>query len=294
MLFGLLPYAIDLDYACFAFLRKWRFFLERKPNANEPDANYCCLHGHAGFSSLAADEYYFSRSGNDSTGDGSISTPWKTVGKLNSLDLEPGDVAHFERGGVWDDGEQLLLEEEDPGDSSDRVTITDYGDATNDPPRIFNNTFLSNFGGSEYLDSIKIEKIGGDLFDVKNVSILHNYFYKVARAIAGGDFVSGVTIDYNYYSEDATDIVFDGTTYHSIAAWQSCGSTPTRDCHGGVADSHFCSDPPYLPDEDCCGMDPNPLAGLGTSIAELGDDFYGAPHADPPVVGAAESGECDE
>lgn len=36
-------------------------------------------------------DYYFSAVGNDLTGDGSSASPWKSISKLNSLDLEPGD-----------------------------------------------------------------------------------------------------------------------------------------------------------------------------------------------------------
>jgi hypothetical protein len=36
-------------------------------------------------------DYHFSGLGSDSAGDGSLAHPWQSIGKLNSLDLNPGD-----------------------------------------------------------------------------------------------------------------------------------------------------------------------------------------------------------
>ncbi len=44
---------------------------------------------------LSAANYYFSALGNDAIGNGSLASPWKTIGKFNTLDLNPGDSAYF-------------------------------------------------------------------------------------------------------------------------------------------------------------------------------------------------------
>jgi len=48
-----------------------------------------------------ADDYYFSATGNDTTGEGSQANPWQTIDKLNTLDLNPGDNVYFRAGDMF-------------------------------------------------------------------------------------------------------------------------------------------------------------------------------------------------
>lgn len=50
-----------------------------------------------------AGKYYVSNSGDDANDGRTPETAIRTVGKLNSMDVRPGEVVLFERGGVWRD-----------------------------------------------------------------------------------------------------------------------------------------------------------------------------------------------
>lgn len=75
-------------------------------------------------------QYYFSQSGDDTTGDGSQGNPWKTKTKANSvISALTGAAAFlFNRGDTWEDTTPLVV-------NKDNVTIAAYG--TGDKP-LFN------------------------------------------------------------------------------------------------------------------------------------------------------------
>ena len=62
---------------------------------------------------VIATEYYFSGSGNDQTGNGTQISPWRTITKFNTLDLEPGDKAFFRAGDTFVGS--LMLDQSDSG-----------------------------------------------------------------------------------------------------------------------------------------------------------------------------------
>ena len=83
-------------------------------------------------SPLSASQYFFSATGNDQAGNGSQASPWRSVTKFNSLDLNPGDGVFFHAGDVFHGS--LLLDANDTGtDSSGNliapITISSYGGA---------------------------------------------------------------------------------------------------------------------------------------------------------------------
>ena len=45
-----------------------------------------------------ASDFHFGAAGNDVSGDGSLANPWRSIAKLNALDLEPGDNVLFHAG----------------------------------------------------------------------------------------------------------------------------------------------------------------------------------------------------
>jgi hypothetical protein len=69
--------------------------------------------------------FFISPSGND-TNNGSRLAPWKTINKLNSTKLHPGDTVCFESGHIFDG--HILVGSSDAGMSDHPVTITSYGD----------------------------------------------------------------------------------------------------------------------------------------------------------------------
>ncbi len=68
-------------------------------------------------------DYYVSNSGNDGNSGTSPASPWRTLEKVNRFPFAPGDVVHFQRGGVWRG--QLIPRS---GSEKGYVTYTAYGD----------------------------------------------------------------------------------------------------------------------------------------------------------------------
>jgi hypothetical protein len=75
--------------------------------------------------SLAANatNYYISSAGNDANDGTSISTPWKTIAKINNSTFLPGDSILFRRGGMW--REQLVIPSS--GVAGKLITFSAYG-----------------------------------------------------------------------------------------------------------------------------------------------------------------------
>jgi hypothetical protein len=83
-------------------------------------------------SSFASD-YYFSNTGNDQTGNGSLINPWRSIGKFNTLDLSPADSVYFRAGDTFHGS--LSLDQLDSGsDASGNliapIAIGSYGGAS--------------------------------------------------------------------------------------------------------------------------------------------------------------------
>ncbi|MBX7102659.1 MAG: DNRLRE domain-containing protein [Gemmataceae bacterium] len=94
--------------------------------------------------------YYFSQSGDDLTGRGTLDSPWKSLAKAQSI-LQEGaaDVRfRFRRGDVWRETTVLQTSYHRNG----QLTVDDYGDPLLDRPRFsrflqLNNNW-TNFGGA--------------------------------------------------------------------------------------------------------------------------------------------------
>src|SRR5262245_17985541 len=65
---------------------------------------------------VIAVDYYFSGSGNDESGNGTKVSPWRTINKFNSLDLNPGDNVFFRAGEIFFGS--LALDQNDTGTNS--------------------------------------------------------------------------------------------------------------------------------------------------------------------------------
>ena len=78
------------------------------------------------FKSGMAATYYFSSAGNDQTNSGtSIASPWRSIDKLNTLDLNPGDVVLFQGGATFTGS--IYLETTDMGTSTQPIVVSSYG-----------------------------------------------------------------------------------------------------------------------------------------------------------------------
>lgn len=78
------------------------------------------------FITSRAATYYFSPSGNDQTNSGTtLASPWRSIDKLNTIDLNPGDVVLFE-GGITFTG-SIYLETTDMGTSTQPIVVSSYG-----------------------------------------------------------------------------------------------------------------------------------------------------------------------
>lgn len=80
--------------------------------------------------------YYVSSSSGSDSNPGTISQPFATLSKVNTLNLNQGDTVYLKRGDTWTD-EYLELQVADQGSSTSPVTISAYGTG-NDP--IINRT----------------------------------------------------------------------------------------------------------------------------------------------------------
>ncbi|MDQ0853331.1 hypothetical protein QFZ79_001442 [Arthrobacter sp. V4I6] len=80
--------------------------------------------------SAAGTAYYVSAAGNDSNSGRSSSTPWKTLTKVNSVVLAPGDTVRFRRGDTWFGG----IVTAQSGTSTAPITLNGYG--TGNPPTV--------------------------------------------------------------------------------------------------------------------------------------------------------------
>ncbi len=85
----------------------------------------------AAVSPLSAASYYVSSSSGAATdsGPGTMAQPWKTIAKVNSTTLAPGDTVHFLRGDTW----RETLSPPNSGNAANRVTFTAYGAGTVKP-----------------------------------------------------------------------------------------------------------------------------------------------------------------
>lgn len=69
--------------------------------------------------------YYLSSTGSDSNSGLSVSTAWRSISKLNTINFQPGDVILFEAGSVFPGN--LLLEAADAGTPALPILFSSYG-----------------------------------------------------------------------------------------------------------------------------------------------------------------------
>ncbi|MDR3668675.1 MAG: right-handed parallel beta-helix repeat-containing protein [Ignavibacteriaceae bacterium] len=88
--------------------------------------------------SASAATYYVANNGSDANSGTSISSPWKTISKVNSKVFIPGDIILFRRGDTWSE----ILTPQGSGNSTTPVIFDAYG--TGNLPIIDGGTTLNN------------------------------------------------------------------------------------------------------------------------------------------------------
>jgi hypothetical protein len=109
------------------------------------EAIYCFLIAVFATLNLQAATYYVSTNGNDSYNGTSVSTPWKTIAKVNAQTLLPGDKVLFQAGGIW--REELELK---PGSTGygNRVYYGRYDSGVN--PKILGSNIATTWTTTAY------------------------------------------------------------------------------------------------------------------------------------------------
>ena len=151
--------------------------------------------------SYAIDYYVSSSLGNNSNNGLSVSTPWKTLSKVNSFSFQPGDIIHFKRGDIWYN-QSLYIKYS--GTSVNPITYTDYG--TGNLPEISGMGTLSN--------TISWTNQGSDIWTITlDNTIVPNwgYFYRLQRLYINGQEVLGAAK--NIVSEVGT-LIPDTVKFH--------------------------------------------------------------------------------
>jgi hypothetical protein len=111
------------------------------------------------------DAYYIdSEIGNDTNDGLSETTAWRSLARIDEIDLLPGDTIKFKRGS----GFQGTLYINDSGEENKYIVLTSYGD-TNDHPPAFTSTVFSP-GESKYGNCIRLT---GDYIIVENLHFEH-------------------------------------------------------------------------------------------------------------------------
>ncbi len=108
---------------------------------------------------IHAGSYYFSELGNDTTGNGTQSSPWQSIGKLNSLSLSASDSIYL-RGGDTFTGGISFTSNQAKDFSANPITLSSWGGAA---------SATINSGSST---GLYVQNIGG--FNISNLNFLGN------------------------------------------------------------------------------------------------------------------------
>jgi hypothetical protein len=119
--------------------------------------------------------YIDSNSGNDTNKGTSESTPWKSLTKLESFELNPGDTVRFKRGSSFKNRLDITCS----GTSDRKITLSDYGNKSLPPPSFTNQ----NFKQDDFGNCIKIK---GSYIVIENLLFKHTPTYVEGEYITEG------------------------------------------------------------------------------------------------------------
>ncbi|MFT3702833.1 MAG: right-handed parallel beta-helix repeat-containing protein [Agriterribacter sp.] len=172
--------------------------------------------------------YYFSNAGND-TNEGTSYSPWKSITKLNTVQLNPGDSVCFKGGEIFDG--TVLLDSNDAGSADKHIIITSYGggEATVNGGSIealsvSNTSFVDvshlKFQGAgrksgntkngvffSYASNIHIDSIEVQGFQKAGVQIYVGHHIIIRNVYAHDNGYAGINISGASQKSDCTDVL---------------------------------------------------------------------------------------
>lgn len=174
--------------------------------------------------------YYLSNSGNDMY-EGTVMHPWKTIEKLNAIQLKPGDSVCFKAGEIFSG--TVLLDSNDAGIENKNIVITSYGDgkATIDggvdaaltahqtkyiylnklkfigAGRKSGNTKNGVFFG--YSNNINIDSIEVQGFQKAGVQVFVGHHINIKNVLAHDNGFAGINVTGATQKEDCTDVLIN-------------------------------------------------------------------------------------
>jgi parallel beta-helix repeat protein len=179
-----------------------------------------------------ARDYYLSPSGNDSTGDGSISRPFFTLTKAARSATVPGDRVFLRGGTYYYSGDQSISSS---GTASSRITFQPYG--TERPIlRVTGATFnaVSIYGSFITFKGIELAQsnaAGIITYDANDIRIENCTAYNVRN---WGIRCAGSTPDQNYNNVIVNSVAYDcarDNVNRDLSAWPAgLGITDGRNC----------------------------------------------------------------
>lgn len=207
--------------------------------------------------SLFGTDYFVSKSGNDSTGDGTISNPWRTI-EYAIENVYPGDILYM-REGIYN--EQLFSVRD--GTADNYITISTY----KDEEAIIDGTGVESGNNGAIITNSYLKLIGFTIrnwrdngMEISNCEFLELLELKIT-AVEGGihltgtvhDFILDSCIMYDYYGgsggfgfdatpEETTDSIYNGDikncmAYLTVPATDNCDGFALG--HDGVSNILF-------------------------------------------------------
>lgn len=161
--------------------------------------------------------YIDSDNGSDINNGTSDTSPWKTLAKIQSTNLYPGDIVKFKRGSSYTGPFFINYS----GTIDNYITVTDYGNAADPAPQFTNPVFAINNWGN-------CIKIAGDYVIVENL-----YFHDTAAMDVSVYLEPGGAPDGGWYVWEMGAVHIDrGSDYcivlnnefnNCVAGIRSCG-----------------------------------------------------------------------
>lgn len=118
------------------------------------------LNSESDWSTITGTKYYVSSAGSDSNSGTSEAAPFKTLSKVNSITLHPGDGVLFRRGDLWRGTVTL----------KDGVTYSAYG--TGDKPRIYNSINVAQQGSWSTTSVANVYKYSASISHSQDIGTL--------------------------------------------------------------------------------------------------------------------------
>jgi len=198
--------------------------------------------------------YYVSNSGDDANSGTSTSTPWRTIGKVQSnlSNLKPGDSVLFQRGGIW--FEELDINNVN-GTSTGRVTFGNYGSGNMpiiDGGGTLSGTTVNNgrqwcIGGS----GSKMSYITIDGFECRYTSAYGIAFENVAAGSAG-DIVQNSYVHDTGNGDTGYHNALEFTDYHNNADGTKFLNNKVGNCYGhNCIEIHGDTGSPLMQGNEC-------------------------------------------